>query len=302
MFKLFKKNKPKVSLVIIIYNKEDYIEECLDSIVSQNIDKEIICVDDCSTDRTNEILKSYAKKYSEIKIVRNYENCGTILSRYNGLKKCTGEYAYLVDGDDKLMPDTLATLYDIAVERKCDILEFSMIASSKKSFELRKFGEYHGNLLEYFADKKIKNTLANKLISEKVYKKTIPLLNPDVKHDNFAEAIFYSYHFLSNASSLSQVDIKGYYYYDDRGMTTNSNNIERLKHFCNFYITYNELCCVYGESKELFYWKNIVCNQAIDIFLKLNKKDQDKYRFELKKLMTEEEIDFLINEKLNGEE
>ena len=64
MFKLFKKNKPKVSLVIIIYNKEDYIEECLDSIVSQNIDKEIICVDDCSTDRTNEILKSYAKKVS----------------------------------------------------------------------------------------------------------------------------------------------------------------------------------------------------------------------------------------------
>ena len=294
---LFFKKKPKISIVVIIYNKEKYIEECLDSIISQEIDKEIICVDDCSTDNTLNILKKY-KKNNNIKIIRNEENLGTCLTRYNGLKKCKGEYVLFVDGDDKLIPNSLSVLYDEIIENnKPDILEFTIKTSSKEIFKIKNYGKYNGNLLEHFKNKKIKNTLTNKLISNRVYEKTLKLMNPDLKQDNYFDVIYFLYHFLSNATSLYQSKTSGYFYYDDRGMTSNSTKIETLKHYCNFGITYDELCYVYGETKELFHWKNIVCNQAIEAFIVLSKEDQKKNKKELKKIMTDEEIDFLISEK-----
>ncbi|MGL5084523.1 MAG: glycosyltransferase, partial [Clostridium sp.] len=84
----------KVSIVLPIFNVENYLEECLESIVNQTLDKfEVIAINDGSTDKSLEILKIYASKYNFIKII-NKQNNGLSVARNNGLKYAKGEYVY----------------------------------------------------------------------------------------------------------------------------------------------------------------------------------------------------------------
>ena len=84
-------NKPKISVIIPVYNVEKYLAECLDSVANQTLkDIEIICVNDGSTDNSLLILKEYASKDSRIKII-DKENEGLGYTRKAGLKITTGE-------------------------------------------------------------------------------------------------------------------------------------------------------------------------------------------------------------------
>ena len=70
---------PKVSVIIPVYNVEKYLQECLDSVINQTLqDIEIICVNDGSTDKSFNILESYARKDSRVKII-NRENSGVVI-------------------------------------------------------------------------------------------------------------------------------------------------------------------------------------------------------------------------------
>lgn len=92
--------RPQVSVIVPIYNREQYIQECLDSICMQkDIKKEIICVDDGSTDGTWNILKQYAENYPEIVLLRQ-SNSGVSVARNLGLETATGEYIAFIDSDD----------------------------------------------------------------------------------------------------------------------------------------------------------------------------------------------------------
>lgn len=92
---------PKVSVIIPVYNVEKYLDECLDSVINQTEkDIEIICVEDCSTDSSLEILQEYAKKDERIVILRNEVNLGLSITRNKGLDIARGEYILFVDSDD----------------------------------------------------------------------------------------------------------------------------------------------------------------------------------------------------------
>lgn len=108
----------KVSVIIPCYNTETYLAECMDSILSQTLqDIEIICVDDCSTDQTVQILNQYAQQDKRIKIILLKENKGSGFARNEGIKKASGEYLAFMDPDD-LYPDAnvLETIYTKAKE------------------------------------------------------------------------------------------------------------------------------------------------------------------------------------------
>ena len=298
---LFLKNKEKnISIVIIFYNVKTYVKECLDSIVSQGIDKEIICVDDCSTDGTYEILKEYEKKFEEIKVYRHTQNLGGAAARHTGMLHSKGEYLLFVDGDDRLIDNSLNNLYSEAQKSKIDILEFSMETDGNtKMFNgnlKRENTRIDSNLLEAYNQKKILNTLANKLIAKKVYKKALKKINTETYHDNYSAVIYFLYHFLIHAENLKTTETVGYFYYDKRGMTATMNWLERYRSFCNFEITYRELLETYGYSKTLKNIYKIVCNQAVGTFLNLSQKEQEQNKKLLHKLMTEDEADYLINE------
>ncbi|MBR6392256.1 MAG: glycosyltransferase [Eubacterium sp.] len=114
--------KPAVSVIVPVYNVQDYLEQCLDSIAAQTFtDYELICVNDGSTDSSPEILNRYAAKDSRIRII-NQENLTLGVARNNGLKAAVGKYVIWLDSDDFFEPGLLEKTYSKAVETKADIV------------------------------------------------------------------------------------------------------------------------------------------------------------------------------------
>lgn len=114
----------KISVIIPVYNAKDYLERCLESVCNQTLkDIEIICVDDCSTDNSLEILHCYAKKYSNMKVLDCKTNGGESKARNIGLENATGEYFAFVDNDDTIDLDFYEKLYTKAKETNADIIK-----------------------------------------------------------------------------------------------------------------------------------------------------------------------------------
>lgn len=102
----------KVTVLTAVYNAEKYLEQCLDSLVSQTLtDCQFICIDDCSTDNSLSILKKYAKQDPRFLVVEMDKNQGQAIARNEGLKHATGEYVAMLDADDWFAPDTLECAY-----------------------------------------------------------------------------------------------------------------------------------------------------------------------------------------------
>ena len=118
----------KLSIIIPIYNVENTLRRCLDSVISQNIDDcEIILVDDGSTDRSRIIADEYACKHPFITIYHK-ENGGLSDARNYGLDRMNGDYVTFVDSDDELSPNTLEPLLNILHNNpEYDILEYSVL-------------------------------------------------------------------------------------------------------------------------------------------------------------------------------
>ena len=102
-----------ISVIIPIYNVSEYLEQCLDSIISQSFKNiEIICIDDCSTDNSLEILKKYSSIDTRIQVFHNSENKGVSATRDSGLKIAKGDYIHFFDPDDWLEPEAYSSIID----------------------------------------------------------------------------------------------------------------------------------------------------------------------------------------------
>lgn len=114
--------KPKVSIIVPMYNVEQYVEKCIDSLLNQTLQEiEIILVNDGSPDRSGEIADEYAKKDSRIKVVHQ-KNAGLGPARNSGIRVATGEYIGFVDSDDWSNYEMFARLYKAAVKNNADIV------------------------------------------------------------------------------------------------------------------------------------------------------------------------------------
>ena len=123
-------DKCSVSVIIPIYNVEDYLVPCLDSIVKQTFeDIEIICIIDGSPDNSMEIVKQYAAKDDRIKII-DQKNAGLSASRNHGFYEAKGEYVYFMDSDDILELDACEKLYSQAKEYDLDVVFFDAVCFS----------------------------------------------------------------------------------------------------------------------------------------------------------------------------
>lgn len=110
-----------ISVIIPIYNIENYIEECVNSIIDQLYrDIEIILVDDGSTDKSGQICDKYAQIDHRIKVVHK-KNEGLVRARKTGLQEAKGSLIAYVDGDDWIEPNMISRLYQIMIENDVDI-------------------------------------------------------------------------------------------------------------------------------------------------------------------------------------
>lgn len=132
----------KVSIIMPVYNVEQYLEESLNSVLDQTLrDYELICVDDGSTDKSSEILKSYQKKFKRMLIV-NQDNKGAGYARNHGLEYASGEYVYFMDSDDTCKKNLLKDAVHKAEEEDADIVcfHFNRITSDG---EIKKLYGFH---------------------------------------------------------------------------------------------------------------------------------------------------------------
>lgn len=122
-------NTPCISVIVPVYNTEEHIGKCLDSLVNQTMGElEFIIVDDCGTDCSMDIARQYAETDPRIRILSGTENHGVAQARNRGLKTAQGEYTAFVDSDDWLAPDYFRLLYDKAISEQADMAKGSFTA------------------------------------------------------------------------------------------------------------------------------------------------------------------------------
>ena len=114
-------NLPKISIVVPVYNVENYVSKCIDSIINQSYKNlEILIVNDGSTDRSGDICEHYASQDSRI-ILIHQGNQGLSMARNNALDIAGGDYIGFVDSDDWIALDMFDTLYNNAVTHDADV-------------------------------------------------------------------------------------------------------------------------------------------------------------------------------------
>ena len=133
---------PKVSVIIPVYNTERYLRETLFAIANQTLREiEIICINDGSSDGSQEILEAFSKNDNRIRLF-SQSNKGQSAARNVGIQAATGEYIYFFDSDDLLKPHSLEELYTRAKKDSLDILLFDGESFYETPQLEREFAQY----------------------------------------------------------------------------------------------------------------------------------------------------------------
>jgi glycosyltransferase involved in cell wall biosynthesis len=141
---------PVFSIIVTSYNREQYIQETLESILSQSYqDYELIVCDDCSSDSTFEIALSYQSKFSNVQFHRNTENLGQFPNRNRATKLAKGNYILFVDSDDTIKEGTLEYLSRIVnTYSDVDFFIISKMPSSNGCMQLNSNEAYRFHFYE----------------------------------------------------------------------------------------------------------------------------------------------------------
>lgn len=159
---------PKISIIVPVYNVEEFLPTCLDSILSQTFkDFEVICVNDGSPDNSAAILENYAAKDSRIKIITQ-DNAGLSAARNSGWEQAQGEYLYFLDSDDYIHPQMLEILYKEITSGEYD---FVSCLYQKVYGSLAKFPRYNKYVCEEVTSPLSEFCAANGKISTNVWSK-----------------------------------------------------------------------------------------------------------------------------------
>ena len=199
-----------ISIIVPVYNVEEYLEECLESIRQQTFtDIEVILVNDGSTDGSRQICERYCEKDNRFKLI-NQENQGQSVARNRGVKESVGQFIMFVDSDDVINTNVLEVLLPY-MKTDVDIVECRM-TRKKEEFFLNKTSTivFEGNskeaILNCIAFKEVKYCAFKKLYRREIVEK-IPFLEGYIYED-----VFTGINYLKHIRKIVVVDYIGYYY------------------------------------------------------------------------------------------
>ena len=324
---------PKVSVIIPVYNTENYLRKCLDSVCNQTLkDIEIICINDCSPDGCLEILKEYASKDERIKIIDFKENKGAACARNAGIDAARGEYLGFVDSDDFIDLDFYEKLYNKAHETGADAVKGIMLC-------LNKDNTLNDQLtLNYFTNDLIQENIAYfyESFTTAIYKKSIILDNnvcfpPRI---NFFEDPFFSINLAFYIKTIQFAPNAKYYYIKrNNSLTGNCSNelytqginlmlnligilnkkqISQEHYFIVFQYIFNQLVGIleYNKPNEIFKYASIILQKIICLckyndffvyyYLEKNKPNKNKILKRLKlNILNKELKDYVSNTNIS---
>ena len=228
----------KVSVVIPIYNVKNYIDRQIKSIIAQTITEwELILVDDCSTDDVRDILESYVKADSRIKVVYHERNLGAAMARATGLNCAVGEYVCFFDADDWVEPETLEEVYNLIKENNAQVGCFARYeeydnCSKRIPFKDKGVVIYTGEeaLGEMHCCKNIRSSTWNKM-----YERTLLEDSMFAKNKMVAEDYGMMIRLFEKASVVVQTDKPYYHYCFRKGSALNTGYSDFYKNgFYNY--------------------------------------------------------------------
>lgn len=215
---------PLVSVVVPIYNVENYLSNCLESIMKQTMkDIEIILVNDGSTDGSGEICKKYADKDNRIKYVKQ-RNQGVSAARNTGMDIAIGDYILFVDSDDELNIEMIDKLYEDIEKNHADIAVCKIKRVKKQEEILQEKAEkaeiysmlQEEALKSYLTESKLEIGVWNKLFRKSVIENLRYYVGRKMNEDKF-----FAFESIMNAEKITYRDETLYYYYErDNSATT----------------------------------------------------------------------------------
>lgn len=221
---------PNLSIITPIYNTQKYLNRCLDSLINQTLkDIEIICINDCSTDNSLEILKEYQNKDKRIKIINLKENKKQGYARNIALNKANGEYIGFIDSDDWIDLNYFEKLYTKAKEHNCDIALATNVrignGITKKRLNLKE------EKIAYTLQEKIdlSNQAKNPCPTNKIYKKELLINNNIIFSEGcFCEDKLFTIKALYYSNKMISVPGIYYYYFRNPSSTVNTKTNKHL--------------------------------------------------------------------------
>lgn len=281
---------PKFSIVIPIYNVEDYIKRCLDSVFNQTYkDFEVICVNDGCTDKSMEIVKNY-----DVKII-NLEHVSVSAARNKGVEKVTGEYILFLDSDDYFDKELLENINN-NINNNPDLVRFQVrtVTDSNEitNYNEREFTGLSGS--EAFKE------IVNFHFIESVWCYAIKTSYYKENNFNFKEGTVHEDFGLTpliviKANIVNSINYIGYNYYRRKGSIMNTPNYEwtktKVKDFYNHYLYLNNEIDKLNIDKKIF--KSYISNSVLLKICELKGKDYKEYK---RKVKEDKVIDNLLDD------
>lgn len=263
--------KPEISIIVPIYNVENYIHKCVDSILTQSFrDFELILVDDGSPDSCPAICDHYATLDSRIKVIHK-PNGGLSDARNWGLNAAEGRYVGFVDSDDWIAGDMFESLYRAIVRHEADIAVCChyevMDGQLNRITQFDGMPEVLGNveaLGELLMDIRIKNLAWDKLYRRELFRSV-----------SYPVGMYYedtptTYKLFMKASRVALVNEPKYFYFKRRESITGSKNLKKLQDkFSGAYEKYEKVKSQYLDRIDKTTWgaaANVVINEAMELY------------------------------------
>ena len=220
---------PRVSVIVPIYNTELYVARCLNSVLLQTVsDIEIICVNDCSSDKSAQVVKGFIRNDSRIRLINHNVNLGPGGARNTGIKAARSEYISFVDSDDYVDPNFLEYLYAATDSGRVDIT----------SCGYRVVDEIGGTRWEHSPEDRIFGSLAENSVlwtathphfCDKLWRKAL-FTEGDIwcPENSYWEDVYAIPKILFNARSFKSGGQVLYHYFNRAGSITNSSGKKHL--------------------------------------------------------------------------
>ena len=236
----------RISVLVPVYNTSQYLRECLDSIIQQTFtDIEIICVDDCSTDNSQEILQEYAKKDNRIKIYKNDVNVGSSITRNILFSKATSPFIMWCDSDDYYMPNMCSTMYFHINDQNVDMVDCGIYYEKGGGIIPE---QPHGKLMLQNTNKNYYSIIHSRSMCNKIYKKEIiDNYNIQCPNTRTTEDVPFNIMYIMVAQSIYHCgDVLYFYRYNSNSQTSSygSNKTNQLKNLYNMNLYDNHFAFV----------------------------------------------------------
>ena len=245
--KMEKSKKPKISLIIPMYNEQKNAKKVIRSIQNQNLqDIEIVCVNDNSNDKTLEILQELQEEDPRITILTNKNNRGVIYNRIYGAIRSKGEYVTFIDADDALCNlNILQKAYEVATKdhnEKIDIVHYQtcgcLVDDNGKMDKFAIFFTFNPNTFNqvirapyigdnYFQNKK--DVTGSGFVFDKIYTRELIIraanyIGPDIWNQNlvYIDDLLLCYAAMKNAKTIVSISDIGYWHYFDKKTSVTS--------------------------------------------------------------------------------